>query len=198
MDTVIEWTAQYLLWVMVAGFACVWLFAEHGRARLVVGVQAVIGLVLALAFLYIAKSVHHDPRPFVENPHVKPLFPHGRDDGFPSDHSIAAGLIALLVLIRHRIIGLPFVAAAVAIAWARVAAHVHHLQDVVAGLLLGALAAALAVLVTRLLPARNVLSRRAPADRGRNGTHPARTPSEPAAHDAERYPSPQGPNPSGK
>jgi undecaprenyl-diphosphatase len=148
----ISWIAQYLLWVMVAGFAAVWVLAEHRRGKLELAAQAVVGLVFALVFLYIAKSVHHDPRPFVENPQVTPLFGHGRDDGFPSDHSIAAGLIATLVLVRHRVIGLAFSAAAIAIAWARVAAHVHHLQDVVAGLLLGALAAIVAIVVAgRLL-----------------------------------------------
>jgi undecaprenyl-diphosphatase len=145
MDAVIAWVAQYLLWVMAAGFAVVWLFGEHGRGKLQLGAQAVVGLLLALAFLYVAKSVHHDPRPFVANPHIRPLFPHGRDDGFPSDHSIAAGLIATLLVIRHRLIGPAFAAAAAAIAWARVAAHVHHLQDVLAGLLLGGLAAGLAI-----------------------------------------------------
>ena len=148
MNGTTAWIAQYLLWVMALGFAAVWLFAEDARGKVHLGVQAVLGLVLAVLFLYIAKSVHHDPRPFVENPHIKPLFHHGPDDGFPSDHSIAAALIAALVLLRHRLIGLLFAAAAVAIAWARVAAHVHHLQDVVAGLVLGALAAVIAAVVT--------------------------------------------------
>lgn len=147
MDSLISWIAQYLLWVMVVGFALLWVFAEHRRGKLEFAAQAAIGFVFALSFLYIAKAVHHDPRPFVENPHIKPLFSHGPDDGFPSDHSIAAGLIATLVLVRHHVNGIAFSAAAIAIAWARVAAHVHHLQDVVAGLILGALAAALGILV---------------------------------------------------
>lgn len=151
MDTLIVWVAQYLLWVMAAGFAVFWLFGEHRRGKLQLGVQAVAGLLLALLFLYVAKSVHHDPRPFVANPHIKPLFHHGRDDGFPSDHSIAAGLIATLLVTRHRLIGLAFAVAAAAIAWARVAAHVHHLQDVLAGLLLGGLAAALAIALAGVL-----------------------------------------------
>lgn len=151
MDGLISWIAQDLLWVMVAGFAAVWFFAEPAGGKLQLGLQAVIGLVFALAFLYIAQNVHHDPRPFMQNPHIKPLFPHAPDNGFPSDHSIAAGLIATLVLIRHRLIGLLFAAAAAAIAWSRVAAHVHHLEDVVAGLLLGALAAAIAVALAKPL-----------------------------------------------
>lgn len=161
MHTVIVWTAQYLLWVMVAGFAAVWLFAEDRQGKIVLAAEAVVGIVLMVVFLYVAKSVHHDPRPFVDNPHIKPLFGHSRDDGFPSDHSIAAGLMAILIFLRHRVIGVLFVAAAVAIAWARVAAHVHHLQDVVAGLLLGGLAAVLAALVVKL-----VLARRGQRDNG--------------------------------
>jgi undecaprenyl-diphosphatase len=154
VDSLITWTAQYLLWLMVVGFAAVWLFMEDRTGKLRLGAEAAVGLVLALLFLYVAKSVHHDPRPFVQNPHIRPLFGHGRDDGFPSDHSLAAGLIATLVWMRHRILGLAFVAGAVAIAWARVAAHVHHLQDVAAGLLLGALAAVLAFLVVAPLLTR--------------------------------------------
>ena len=151
MDTVIVWAAQYLLWVMVAGFAAVWLFAEDRRGKVELAAQAIVGGVLMVIFLYVAKSVHHDPRPFVQNPHIKPLFGHSRDDGFPSDHSLAAGLMATLIFVRHRLLGLLFIAAAVAIAWARVAAHVHHLQDVLAGLLLGGLAAVLAVLLVTIV-----------------------------------------------
>ena len=159
MDTVIVWAAQYLLWVMVAGFAAVWLFAEDRRGKIELAARAIIGGVLMVIFLYVAKSVHHDPRPFVQNPHIKPLFGHSRDDGFPSDHSLAAGLMAVLIFVRHRLLGLLFIAAAVAIAWARVAAHVHHLQDVLAGLLLGGLAAVLAsLLVTAALRHRRLRS----------------------------------------
>lgn len=170
MTSVTVWVAQYLLWVMVVGFAAVWVWAEDRSGKVALAAQAVVGVVLMVIFLYVAKSVHHDPRPFVDNPHIKPLFGHSRDDGFPSDHSLAAGLIAILIFLRHRLVGLLFVAAAVAIAWARVAAHVHHLQDVVAGLLLGGLAAVLASLIVTAL-----LSRRRTADTG--GGRRARTPT---------------------
>jgi membrane-associated phospholipid phosphatase len=147
MDLLIAWVAQYLPWVMFAGFGLVWLLIERGRGRLQLGLESAVGTVLAVVLLYLAKSMHHDPRPFVDNPHIKPLFHHRRDDGFPSVHSLAASLIAALVTIRHRLLGVPFAAAAVAIAWARVAAHVHHLQDVVVGLLLGGLSAVFAAVI---------------------------------------------------
>jgi len=149
MNTLITWTAQYLLWVMAAAFAVGWVLLPSRRAKIESAVQSVVGLALALVLMYVAKSLHHDPRPFVRDVGVRPLFGHGRDDGFPSDHSVAASLIAALMIVRNRILGLVMAAAAVAIAWARVAAHVHHLQDVVAGLLLGTIAAAIAIVVTR-------------------------------------------------
>ena len=148
MDSVIVVAAQYLLFVMVAGFAVFWLLGEDRAGKVQLGGAAVIGLLLGLAFLVIAGKVHADPRPFVQNPGLRPLFGHARDNGFPSDHSIAAGLIAALVLLRSRLYGAVFALAAFCVAAARVAAHVHHVQDVVAGLALGAIAAVIGYYVT--------------------------------------------------
>jgi membrane-associated phospholipid phosphatase len=141
VDSVITFAAQYLLFIMVAAFAAVWLFGTDRAGKLRLGVAAVIGLALAVVFLVAAGKLHSDPRPFVQNPRLHPLFLHARDNGFPSDHSIAAGLIAGLALYRFRLWGAVFVLAAFCVAAARVAAHVHHLQDVVAGLILGGIAA---------------------------------------------------------
>jgi membrane-associated phospholipid phosphatase len=141
MDSVIVFAAKDLLFVMEVGLVVFWLFAEDwaGKARL--GGAAVIGLVIAVLFLHVAGKLHSDPRPFVQNPGLHPLLSHVRDNGFPSDHSIRAGLIAGLVLLRSRWYGALFAVAASCVAAARVAAHVHHVQDVVAGLILGGIAA---------------------------------------------------------
>jgi membrane-associated phospholipid phosphatase len=141
VDSVITFVAQYLLFIMVAAFAAFWLFSTDWPGKLRLGGAAVIGLVLALVFLLVAAKLHSDPRPFVQNPRLHPLFAHARDNGFPSDHSIAAGLITGLVLFRSRLWGAVFAVAAFCVAAARVAAHVHHVQDVVAGLILGGIAA---------------------------------------------------------
>jgi undecaprenyl-diphosphatase len=155
VDDVIVWVAKYLIWVMCAGLALLWLVRERGTAKVQVAVIAVIGLGLTLVGIVIAGHLHTDPRPFVQNPHLKPLFSHTADNGFPSDHSAAAGLIAAVALLRrHWIAGIALAACAAAIAAARVAAHVHHVQDVVAGLLIGAVAAAIATGVVMLVSAK--------------------------------------------
>jgi membrane-associated phospholipid phosphatase len=106
--------------------------------------------VLTLAFIYIGGKLHSDPRPFVQNPSLKPMFPHPADNGFPSDHSAAAGLIAALVLWRSRAWGALFAVAALLVAAARVLSHVHHVQDVVAGLAFGVISFLIAWYVVRL------------------------------------------------
>lgn len=151
MDSVITFVAQYLLFIMVAGLAVFWLLSEDRAGKVRLGGAAVIGLVLALVFLLAASKLHSDPRPFVQNPRLHPLFAHGKDNGFPSDHSTAAGLIAVLVLIRSRVYGAIFALAALLVAASRVAAHVHHVQDVAAGLILGGIAAVIGYYVAGLL-----------------------------------------------
>jgi undecaprenyl-diphosphatase len=133
---------------MEAGLVAFWLFAEGwtGKARL--AGATLTGLVIAVLFLHVAGKLHSDPRPFVQNPGLHPLLSHVRDNGFPSDHSIRAGLIAGLVLLRSRWYGALFAVAAFCVAAARVAAHVHHVQDVVAGLILGGIAAVIGYYVT--------------------------------------------------
>jgi undecaprenyl-diphosphatase len=155
VDDIIVWVAEYLIWVMCAGFALLWLLREHGSAKVLVLVAAVLGLGLTVVGIVVAGHLHTDPRPFAQPPYPTPLFSHAKDNGFPSDHSAAAGLIAALALLRrHWRSGVALAACAAGIAAARVAAHVHHVQDVVAGLLIGAAAATIAVAVVVIASAK--------------------------------------------
>lgn len=151
MNDLTVWAAQYLLWVMVAVFAAIWLWAETRRGKVTLAAAGVIGLVITVILIMVAGALHTDPRPFVQNPSIHPLFAHAPDNGFPSDHSAAAALIAVLIAIRHRWYGAGLGLLAIVIAWARVAAHVHHTQDVVAGLAIGVVAAALAYAAAQII-----------------------------------------------
>lgn len=151
MDTVIVWVAQGLLWVMGAAWIMVWVFVSRRDGLASAAGQVVAAAIIGLGLMLVAQALHHDPRPFVENPAVHPLFPHAADDGFPSDHAVAAGAMTGLVATRFRFLWTPFALAAVAICWARVAAHVHHLQDVVAGMVIGVVAAVVGWLISRLV-----------------------------------------------
>jgi undecaprenyl-diphosphatase len=142
--------AQYLLFVLVVVAGVTWLVQDRVR-KATMAAEAVVGLALVGIGILLAGHLHTDPRPFVHDPHSTPLFPHPADNGFPSDHSAAAGLLTALVLRYKRWWGVAVGVGAVLIAWARVAAHVHHLQDVAAGLVIGLAAGALAAWLVGLL-----------------------------------------------
>jgi undecaprenyl-diphosphatase len=156
---IIVLAAQDLLYVLAVAAVVVWLLLDRpGKLRLAAG--AVAGLVLVGVGIWIAGHLHTDPRPFVSDGSA-PLFAHPADNGFPSDHSAAAALLATVVAWHRRLIGALLAAGAGIVAWARVGAHVHHAQDVVAGLGIGVLAGLagiwLAGLLLALLDRRGVV-----------------------------------------
>jgi undecaprenyl-diphosphatase len=144
--------AQYGLFVVAAGAALVWLLVSR-REKVVLAVQAVVTVVAVAVLVKVAGALHTDPRPFVVTPRLHPLFPHPADNGFPSDHTALASGVAMLVTRYRRWIGLALVVLSVGIGASRVAAHVHHPQDIVAGLVIGAVAASAGLLSWRRTPA---------------------------------------------
>jgi membrane-associated phospholipid phosphatase len=136
--------AQDLLPVLALVAALVWVTRDR-VGKITLAGQAAVGLLLVGVGIWLAGTLHVDPRPFIQDPSSPPLFPHAADNGFPSDHSAAGGLLAALVTAHKRALGAVVAGGAVLIAAARVAAHVHHVQDVIAGLAIGVAAGALAV-----------------------------------------------------
>lgn len=150
VDTLIADTAQYLAYVVVVGGVVVWLVLPL-LDKVALLVQGIATLVVVLILIVVAGHIHHDPRPFVVDPSVHPLFHHARDNGFPSDHEALAMAVALLVTLYRRIVGLVLVALAILVGVARVAAHVHHAQDIAGGAGIAVVAVAVGMLVWWLL-----------------------------------------------
>lgn len=150
VNTLIVIVAQYLAYAVVLAAVVVWLLLGNAD-KVALAAQAIFALVLALIGIKIAGAIHYDPRPFVVNPGLTPLFHHAPDNGFPSDHTTFAVTIALLVLAYRRVVGTVLLVVALAIGAARVAAHVHHVQDVITGALIGLLAVLIAVGLWRLV-----------------------------------------------
>jgi undecaprenyl-diphosphatase len=153
VDSVVVAVAQYAIYLIALGALVVWLLVPR-QEKVALAVQAVVTVVVVALLVKLAGMLHTDPRPFVVNPSVHPLFPHPADNGFPSDHTALASGVALLVTVHRRWIGLVLVLISLAIGAARVAAHVHHIEDVVAALVIGVLAALAGVLAWRAI-ARN-------------------------------------------
>jgi undecaprenyl-diphosphatase len=135
--------AQYFLFVVLACAAVVWLTLgqrERGAVLVALALAVVVGGGLLLA----SAVAWYDPRPFVVDG-TSPLFPHSPDNGFPSDHTVAATLVAGVVMGFRLRTGLALLSASIMLGAARVAARVHHVPDIAAGVLIGLAAAAVGV-----------------------------------------------------
>src|SRR3954453_15912580 len=153
MNLLVVAVAQYLLFGLALLAGLTWLTLDRaGKLRL--AMEAGVGLAVLGLAIWIAGSLHVDPRPFVQDPSTASLFPHPADNGFPSHHAAAGGLLPAPGARHRRTVGVLVGIGAVLVAAARMAAHVHHLQDVVAGLLLGLVAGIVGILVTRIAAAR--------------------------------------------
>jgi undecaprenyl-diphosphatase len=152
VTTLVVLVAQDLLYALVAVAALVWLLLPR-PGKLQLALEAVLGLAVVGIGIWVAAHLHTDPRPFVRDG-TPALFPHPADNGFPSDHSAALALLATVVARHRRVIGALMGVGAVLVAWARVGAHVHHLQDVLTGLGIGVLAGLAGIGLTALLLGR--------------------------------------------
>jgi undecaprenyl-diphosphatase len=148
MDSVVSAVAQYALYAIAVGALVVWVLATRNE-RIELAIRAVLALLVVVVLIRTGSALHTDPRPFVVDPSVKPLFAHSADNGFPSDHTAVGVAIACVVMTCRRWAGIGLLVVAVGLGVARVAAHVHHPQDIVAGALMGAVAAVAAVVVAR-------------------------------------------------
>lgn len=135
--------------VILAGIG--YILARRDSPRAVAGAVWVgMAAVIALGANQIVSNFVGRPRPFVPHPGLLVLVGKTHDYSFPSDHASIAGaiVVALFVAGRHRLAILA-VAIAITLAFARVYVGVHYPSDVVAGLVLGGLVAAIGGTVVR-------------------------------------------------
>lgn len=148
MNTLVVAIAQYLLFLILVAATVIWLYLPR-QDKVGMAVQAIVSLVIAVILIKLAGAIHTDPRPFAVDPSIKPLFSHPADNGFPSDHTALAVTVSLLVMIHRRWLGAVLLAASIMLGAARMAAHVHHAQDIVAGVLIGAVAVGITAAIWR-------------------------------------------------
>lgn len=142
----IDIVAVWGLYLLAAIAAAVWLtLPVPGKLRL--AAAAVVAAVLVAVSVKAAGMVWADPRPFMVNPSINPTITHATDNGFVSDHATAAAMLAALIVPWRRWVGLAMLLGAVAIGWARVTDGVHHWPDVLGGLFIGLVCAAVGAVV---------------------------------------------------
>lgn len=146
MHTISIFLAQYLIFGILVLAVGYWLLAPAARKlRLIIsgGITAAVGGLLAV----IGSHAYYDPRPFVGG-HVQALIGHTADNGFPSDHTLLAMVVALSVCMVSRRFGAILVVLAALVAAGRVLVHVHHPLDVIASTIFALVGALVAWWVT--------------------------------------------------
>lgn len=131
--------APYLIAV---AFLLLWFLLPRDRAReRRMLIYATVAAALGLIFSAIISSIWYRPRPFVAYPHlVHRLVAHPPDSSFPSDHATVAAAV-FFSLVRVPALRWPAFVLMVAVMLARVFVGVHWPTDVLAGGVLGWVAA---------------------------------------------------------
>lgn len=111
--------------------------------------QAAFSMLLANGLVKLINLVYFRPRPFAAH-EVNLLFYHPSDSSLPSNPATASFALAVAVWLTHRRAGAALLVLATIWSLARVYCGVHYPLDIVAGAVLGALAA---YLIVRQTPA---------------------------------------------
>jgi membrane-associated phospholipid phosphatase len=126
-----------------------YLLARRSGSILLVARSLLAGLGVLIAIGINQPIVHavNEPRPYRALPHALLLVHASADGSFPSDHATMAGAVAAGLLFVNRKLGLAAALAAILMAFARVYVGAHYPVDVLGGLVVGAVGAALVQLL---------------------------------------------------
>ncbi|MGC1418514.1 MAG: phosphatase PAP2 family protein [Acidimicrobiales bacterium] len=148
MHSLIIFVGKYFFILSLVFVGAYWL-----RARVPVKIglagRVIVGGALAAVLAVLAGHLHYDTRPFVTH-HLVPLIPHAADNGFPSDHALLTAFLGFTMLLYSRALGAVLLVIAVLVGAARVAAHIHNPQDIVASFVIAALSVVITGTIFRL------------------------------------------------
>lgn len=150
MNNLITFFAQYLIYIIgLAVFSyAIFRLTRSEQQQLIV--ELIIAIVFAFVFMKIAGKLYYNPRPFVEG-NFSPLFPHGADNGFPSNHSLVAAIMAISLWVYSKRAALFLITLACLVGLGRVLAGVHHTEDIIGGFLIAGLSVWLAYLAANFI-----------------------------------------------
>ena len=147
MDAVALVIAKYFYLVALA-LAAVYFFLQPGRVKKAMVVCGVIIAPLTSLIAKLAGHFYYNARPFVVG-HFAPLLAHAADNGFPSDHTLLAAAIAMIVFFFDKKWSVVLFALAVVIGWSRVYAGIHHVTDIVGSIVIALIAGGIYYLLAK-------------------------------------------------
>ncbi|HEX7553831.1 MAG TPA: hypothetical protein VF378_09760 [Geothrix sp.] len=73
MDALIVAVSQFLLFLVLLAAAVIWLYLPR-TDKVGMAAQAIVAVVIMVVLIKLAAGIYTDPRPFVVDPSIKPLF----------------------------------------------------------------------------------------------------------------------------
>ncbi len=134
MNAIAIFIAQYLYIVALligAAFFLLQLWEKWKDMAICGAFIAIVSYVISR----IAGALYYDPRPFVVG-HFIPLIAHAADNGFPSDHVLLAGAVAMVIWFYNKKISIVLWVFALLIGWARVYIGIHHVTDIIGSIVI--------------------------------------------------------------
>ncbi len=148
MNILIIFLAEYFI-IFVVFIALIYFWKINSKLRISLVKLSAISLPLSYISAKILQLFINDPRPFVVNPNIKPLFAHIPDNGFPSDHTLLTMTIAAIIFSFNRKLGILLAIFSLIIGFSRVAAGVHHSLDIIGAAIIAVLATSISYVILK-------------------------------------------------
>jgi undecaprenyl-diphosphatase len=145
MQDLSKFLASDLIYVLAGIFVIfmIWTFLKKG---LNIVKLSIFALPTIFILSRIASFLIKTNRPFVEY-NLTPVITHTADNGFPSDHTLAAVSMALIIFSESRILGSIFLLGAALIGYGRFTTNLHNPIDIIASFVI----AIIGIIIARYL-----------------------------------------------
>lgn len=147
MEAVTIFIAQYL-YLLSLLIGVLFFFAQPRTVRKSMVVCGIIIAPCAYTLSRLGGYLYYDPRPFVVG-HFIPLIAHAGDNGFPSDHVLLTGAVAMVIWFYNKKLSAVLWMLALLIGWARVYSGIHHSVDIAGSVVMVLIAGATYALFVR-------------------------------------------------
>lgn len=138
IESVVIFLAKYL-YLIITGITFLFIFFSPKKVRLQLIALVILSLVMAFIIGRILNIFIFNPRPFVEG-NFTPLVSHIPNNGFPSEHTLLTGTLALCVFSFNKKLGTILLILAILVGFGRMGAGVHHFSDIIGGMLISLVA----------------------------------------------------------
>jgi len=154
MHLLLLFVAKYLF-IGVGLIAVIYWLNLPKKEKIRLAVFGLIAAVISFVLVKLGAVLYFDPRPFVTH-HVTPLFPHGADNGFPSDHTVLTAFMAVTIYSANKRLGLVLFLMALLIGLSRIIGHIHSPIDIIGSVVFALVGGGVAAYLTPKVIARYI------------------------------------------